>query len=623
MGKILNKVNHPKDIKKLNIKDLKILAKEIREFLLTNISKSGGHLASNLGVTELTIALHYVFDSPKDKLIWDVGHQCYVHKILTGRKEGFKTLRKTDGLSGFPKRKESVHDAFDAGHASTSISAGLGIARARDLKGEDFKVISVIGDGSMTGGMAFEALNDTAHSNTNLIVILNDNQMSIDKNVGGLAKYLNAIRTEPRYIEIKGDVNKILRSIPRVGDGLSHFIEKAKDSIKQFMVPGMFFEEIGFTYVGPVDGHNLDELLSVLKRVKQLPGPILVHVYSTKGRGYKIAENNPTTYHGVASFNVETGESTVKKEDDFSSVFGNKLVQLAKKDKKIVAVTAAMPSGTGLIPFMLKYPERCFDVGIAEQHAVTMSAGLAAQGLKPVIAIYSTFLQRAYDQILHDVCIQNLPVIFGVDRAGIVGADGETHQGVFDIAYLSHIPNMNIMAPRDAQELEQMIEFTLHLQRPAAIRYPRGTAYTLDKISRTPLEYGKAEIVEEGESVAVFGVGSMFKTALEVSKILKEYGCSVTLVNPRFIKPLDEETIKYVSSKNKILVTIEDHAKIGGYGSLVSQYLHDQKIKDVDLVRFGWNDEFIPHGSPNDFYKQFGLTAKQIAEKILQTLEGQ
>ena len=618
---ILDHVDFPKDLKKLNIDQLNQLAKEIRKYLLEHLSKTGGHLASNLGVTELTIALHYVFQSPIDKIIWDVGHQSYVHKMLTGRKTRFKTLRQTKGMSGFPKRTESKHDIFETGHASTSISAALGIARARDLSEEDYNVISVIGDGSLTGGMAFEALNDAGHTGTKLVVILNDNQMSIDMNVGGLSKYLNTLRTEPRYLEIKDDVNKILKKIPKIGETVRKTVEKAKDSVKQFMIPGMFFDELGFNYVGPVDGHDLESLISVLQRVKYMNGPILIHVYTTKGRGYKIAENNPAGYHGVASFDIQTGESYAKKAEDFSAVFGRKIVELAKMDDKIVAVTAAMPTGTGLVPFMNEFPKRFFDVGIAEQHAVTMCAGLASNGYRPILAVYSTFLQRAYDQVLHDVCIQNLPVIFAVDRAGIVGADGETHQGVFDISYLAHIPNITILAPKDARELEKMIEFAFQFKGPVAIRYPRGNAYDLEQYSPEPIIYAKGEILEQGENIAVFALGSMMKLGAKIVKNLKEKNIQVTLINPRFIKPLDIELLLEIANTHKKIITIEDHVKIGGFGSQVLEILNEHNVQDVEVFRFGWEDEFIPHGSVEDLYKAQGLTLEDITVKICEMME--
>lgn len=614
---IIDRINSPNDIKNLTNQELKILSEEIRKFLIDKISKTGGHIASNLGVVELTLALHKEFNSPKDKIIWDVGHQSYVHKIITGRKDKFHTLRKLNGISGFTKRVESEHDVFNTGHSSTSISAALGIAKARDVKGEDFKVVAVIGDGAMCGGMAFEALNDVGHSKNNMIIVLNDNEMSIAKNVGGLSRYLSKIRTQPFYYRAKMDFNNIMQKIPSIGDGVIKTVEKAKGSIKYLIMSGAIFEDLGLTYLGPIDGHNITELVDVFNKAKNLNGPILIHVVTKKGKGYSFAEDNPDKFHGIGSFEVETGETPKKDKVDYSGAFGEYLTQLAKNDKRIVAITAAMTSGTGLGKFAKEFPNRFFDVGIAEQHAVTLAAGLATQGLKPVLALYSTFLQRAYDQVLHDVALQKLPVIFAIDRAGIVGADGETHHGVFDISFLGHIPNMTLMAPRDYKDLQQMLEFAVHYNKgPIAIRYPRGNEETIDK-QHTPIEYGKSEVLKEGNDMAILAVGKMTKTAINVSNDLEAKGVSASVINVRFLKPIDEELVLKCIKDNKKIVVIEDNVKKGGYGSSILEFLNEKSINYSDKVKiFAFPDQFITHGDASELYKMYGLDKDSIVKQL-------
>lgn len=619
MARILDHIHSPQDMKNLNIDQLKVLSKEIREFLIGSISKTGGHLASNLGVVELTLALHYCFDSPKDQMIWDVGHQAYVHKVITGRKERFDTLRKLNGLSGFPKRKESEHDVFDTGHSSTSISAALGLAKARDLMGGNHSVIAIIGDGSLTGGLAFEALNNAGRANSNLIVVVNDNEMSISKNVGGLSKYLSDIRTEPVYLDVKEDVDSMLQRIPGIGKKVAKTVEKAKDSIKYFFVPGMLFEELGFTYVGPIDGHDLPNLINVLGKVKKMKGPILLHVHTKKGKGYKHAEIMPACYHGVSTFDVETGKAIAKKEEEaYSDVFGETMVRLAKVHPKLLAITAAMPSGTGLEAFEKQYPSRFFDVGIAEEHAVTFAAGLAVGGYKPVFAVYSSFLQRAYDQVLHDVCIQKLPVVFAIDRAGIVGADGETHQGIFDLSYLSHMPFMTILAPKNKQELVQMIEFAIaYREGPIAIRYPRGQASTCLEDHKEPIAYGKSEIIHKGKNIGIVAVGTMVEKAETVVQRLKKFGIYPTLMNGRFIQPLDEQALIELAKTHQWIFTMEDNIRSGGFGSKVVECLIDHGMNHVNIHHFAFPNEFIEHGSCKELYEKYQMDEDQMVEKII------
>lgn len=620
MDTLLDAIKEENDIKKIEEKEYPRLAKEIRQFLLEHISKSGGHLASNLGVVELTMALHAVLRFPQDKLIFDVGHQAYTHKILTGRKEEFDTLRKLNGLSGFPKKDESPCDCFETGHSSTSISAALGFAQARDRKGTKETVVAVIGDGALSGGMAFEALNNAARLKSNLIIVLNDNNMSISKNVGGMSHYLNSIRTGPFYEEFKGGVERTLLNIPKVGEPLAHMIKRSKDAVKQFFVPGMFFEEMGLKYVGPIDGHNINELIETLNKVKKLNRPVLLHVITKKGKGYKKAEKYPAHFHGVDSFDLSSGKSFKKKTTTYTEVFSKTLIEEAKTKEDIVAVSAAMPLGTGLSAFEKEFPNRFYDVGIAEEHAVTFAAGMAASGLKPVVAIYSSFLQRAYDQILHDVCIQNLPVVFAIDRSGLVGADGKTHQGIFDVSFLSHIPNMTIMAPMNGKELSKMLKYALSYEGPIAIKYPRGTSGTEyeDKVSE--IEYGKGIYLEKGEEIALICVGHMLEEGKKVYEELKKKGRSVTLVNPRFIKPLDTTLIDELMKSHSLICTIEEGISQGGYGQMVGNYLMKQKWYH-SFLPIAIADEFVPQGTIAELRQQLGIDAKAITEKILNELQ--
>lgn len=615
MYNYLNNINSPKDIKKMNTKELDLLAKDIRKFLVRSVSKTGGHLASNLGVVELTLALHKVFDSPKDKLIWDVGHQAYVHKILTGRKDQFGTLKQFNGLSGFPKECESEHDIFDTGHSSTSISVGSGIACSRDIKGEDFSVVSIIGDGSITGGMALEAINHLGYINTNMIVILNDNEMSIDENVGGMSKYLSAIIKNSNVNKVKDEVEKILNVTPG-GNILYKTANKVKYSIKgKFALQECaFFDSLGITYLGPIDGHDIDELVKILEKVKEQTGPILLHVITKKGKGYKFAEDEPHKYHGVSKFDIKTGLQPSSSKS-ISSVVGEKLIDLATKDERVVAITAAMPSGTGLNKFSDIYPNRYYDVGIAEQHAVTFSAGLAKGGMKPYFAVYSSFLQRAYDQIIHDIAITSKNVTLLIDRAGIVGNDGETHHGIFDLSYLNNVPNMTVMAPKDTKELELMMELSLELEGPMAIRYPRGSSYFIDKGEYKPIELGTYEIINRGENVAILAIGNMVKQSIEAIDILNKSGINPTLVNARFLKPIDENLIMDLAKNHKYVVTVEDNVITGGFGSRINKFIIDNKL-DNKIENIGIKDEFIPHGDVDILYEQCGLSSSCIAQRI-------
>ncbi|MCB2359272.1 1-deoxy-D-xylulose-5-phosphate synthase [Clostridium estertheticum] len=617
MSKTLDNFNNIKEIKEMTIQELNDFAKEIRHFLIEKVSKTGGHLASNLGVVELTLSLYNVFDLDKDKVIWDVGHQSYVHKILTGRKDKFDLLRNYGGLSGFPKREESKYDVFEAGHSSTSISAGAGIARARDLQKGDYNVISVIGDGALTGGMSFEALNDIGFRKTKMIIVLNDNQMSISKNVGGMSKYLSQFRIDPTYNRIKKEINSTLRKIPNVGDGMINSIQKIKNGIKQVVVPGMLFENMGITYLGPIDGHDIKEVSKVLKLAKKTDGPVIIHVITKKGKGYKFAEEQPNKFHGVGPFNPSNGELCSGHKESYSEAFGEQIVTLAKENKNIVAITAAMPEGTGLELFSKKFNNRFFDVGIAEQHAVTMAAGMASQGLKPIFAVYSTFLQRAYDQILHDVCIQNLPVIFAIDRAGIVGQDGETHQGIFDLSYLSHIPNMTIMAPKCIGELKTMLTFAVKQDYPIAIRYPRGGDNPNVEMSPiNDLQRGKWETLLGGGKIAFIATGKMVQNAILVREKLLNMGIESTVVNACFIKPIDKKLLLDLVDKKYSLVTIEDNIVHGGLGSLVLEYVNSLN-KNAKVINLGFNDEFIPHGSVDILYKLYKLDVDGIFDSIL------
>jgi 1-deoxy-D-xylulose-5-phosphate synthase len=618
---LLENVNSPSDIKGMSVQDLKRLADEIRQFLIETISVTGGHFGPNLGVVELTIALHRVFDSPKDKLIWDVGHQAYVHKILTGRKELFPTLRKYKGLSGFPKRKESEHDMFDVGHAATSISAAAGYAMARDLKGEHHHVVAVIGDGAMTGGMAFEAMNHVGHMGTDVIVVLNDNEMSIAPNVGAMSNYLAKLRNHSHYKSVKSEVANLLHKVPSIGDRVAKALERVKDSVKYLMVPGMLFEEIGFTYLGPIDGHNIPLLLEMLEEAKQVRGPVLLHVITKKGKGYAVAEEAPDKFHGVNPFNIETGQApkVVAKAPQYSNVFGDTLRTLAKEDERIVAITAAMPSGTGLSKFAAEFPDRFFDVGIAEQHAATFAAGLACAGMRPVFAVYSTFLQRAYDQVIHDICIQNLPVVFAIDRAGLVGADGETHQGVFDISFLRAVPNMTIMMPKDENELRHMIYTALQQPGPVAVRYPRGEGrgVSMDEAFRT-IPIGKAEILREGnDPVAILALGpGMIELSERAIDLLAAEGIRPMLVNMRFVKPLDTELLLEIAARGYRIVTVEEAVVSGGMGGAILEFYAQNGIHGIDLCPIGLPDQFIEHGSVNQLLESVGVTAERIVEEV-------
>ena len=624
---ILEKINLPDDVKKLNKEEKVILAEEIREEIKNVVSKNGGHLASNLGVVELTIALHSVFDMPKDKIVWDVGHQTYTHKILTGRKEKFKTLRKEDGLAGFPKSEESNYDSFNTGHSSTSISASLGMAKARDIKKENNKVIAVIGDGALTGGMALEALNDAGNSKTDLIVILNDNEMSISKNSGGMARMLTNLRTKKLYEKSNGVVKKILRKIPYLGEKIINLIINIKKGIKQLIIPKMYFEDIGFKYLGPVDGHNIEALENVFKSCKLVRGPILIHIITKKGKGYKFAEENPNKFHSISSFDLVSGEKLEKKKKDYSKVMGEKLVKLAKNDKRIVAITASMEDGTGLNEFASKFPDRFFNVEIAEQHALGFAAGLAKEGMKPVIPIYSSFLQRGYDQIVHDICMQNLPVVICVDRAGIVGSDGETHQGLLDLCFLNSIPNITIMAPKNFLELEKMLEYAIKSNKPIAIRYPRGGGGEGEN-SKDGLEYGsinkisrgKAEVLLEGEDITIISIGKMTEYAYKVACDLKKENINVEVINIRFLKPLDKEKVLKSAIKTKKVITIEDGYLIGGLASSINDILikQDEKIK---ILNMGYPDKFIKQGSVKEIEKKYKMDKDSVKENILKMVE--
>ena len=614
MENILNSVNKPEDLKELNIKQKKQLAEELREFIIDVVSKNGGHLASNLGVVELTIALHSIFDTPKDKIIWDVGHQTYVHKILTGRKEQMYSLRKAGGISGFPKTSESEYDCFNTGHSSTSISAALGMARARDILNEDYKVIAVIGDGSLTGGMAEEALNDAGASKSNVIVILNDNEMSISKNVGGISKLLGKIRTKKIYTKANENVKNRISKIPGLGKKIVGFTSKVKNSIKQLFIPRMYFEDIGYTYLGPVDGNNIEDVETILKQSKTCKGPVLVHIVTKKGKGYKPAEKNPSKFHGTSPFNVKSGNLVKAKQTDYSKVFGNKLVELAKNDNRIVAITAAMTDGTGLGDFKKKYPKRFFDVGIAEQHAIGMAAGMARTGLIPVVPIYSSFYQRAYDQVIHDVCMQNLHVIMCADRAGIVGADGETHQGLSDMSSFSIIPNMTIMAPKDFKELKQMMDFSIKHESPILIRYPRGGEGKNKFKTHYEIALGRSELIKEGCDVTIVAIGKMVERAVDVAKSFSDIGVSTEIINARFLKPFDETAVIKSIKKTKNVITIEDGLLRGGLATTVNELIAKNQLQDVHIKNLGYDDEFVKHGSVSEIEKRYHLDTQSIVD---------
>lgn len=613
---MLEKIQKPNDIKKIPADQLPALAEEIREFIIESLSKTGGHLASNLGVVELTIAMHRVFDLPKDKLIWDVGHQSYTHKILTGRKDGFETLRREGGISGFPKRSESDCDVFDTGHSSTSISAGVGYVRARELKKENYSVVSIIGDGALTGGMAYEALNNAASLKSNFIIVLNDNEMSITENVGGMSSYLSGLRTASAYTGFKMDVTKALNRIPGIGPGMMDAMRKTKSSIKQIIIPGMLFEDMGLTYLGPVDGHNIPQLIKTFQEAKRFEGPILVHVLTQKGRGYEPAMRHPARFHGAGPFDVKTGLPVGKSNPTYTDVFSTVMRKMGDRRKDVAAVTAAMMTGVGLKRFSNMFPDRCFDVGIAEEHAVTFAAALSLGGITPVVAIYSSFLQRAYDQIMHDVCMQNLHVVFAIDRAGLVGYDGETHHGIFDLSYLGSMPNMTILAPKNLWELSDMIKFAVDYDGPIAVRYPRGEAYAGLKEFRAPICLGKSEVIHEGSRVALLAVGSMVKMAEEVQKQLKErMDMDAALVNARFVKPIDEELLRSFADTYELVVTLEENVKDGGFGERVLAFAEEEDLPfGVEIIALP--DRFIPHGSVSYQMKQVGFTPEDICGRI-------
>lgn len=619
---VLERINKPNDIKELSDDELKILTSEIREFLINKISVTGGHLASNLGVVELTIALHRVLNFPEDKLIWDVGHQSYTHKLLTGRKDGFDNLRKYGGMSGFPKRAESDCDCFDTGHSSTSISAGLGYAQAREITGEDYRVVSVIGDGALTGGMAFEALNNAARLKSNFIIILNDNNMSISENVGGMSSYLASFRTADAYLDLKLNVMNSLNRIPVYGNKMVQKIRKTKSGIKQFLIPGMLFEEMGIVYLGPVDGGDIHGIEKLLREAAHIDGPVMIHVMTHKGSGYAPAERHPARFHGTDPFDIDTGiPSNPRIKANYTDIFSTVMRKLGDRDEKVVAITAAMADGTGLKRFRNMFPERFFDVGIAEGHAVTFAAGLAAAGLKPIFAVYSSFLQRAYDQILHDVCIQNLPVVFAIDRAGLVGSDGETHQGIFDVSYLSSIPNMTIMAPKNKWELSDMIKYAVDYEGPIAVRYPRGEAYDELKEFRAPIEYGKGEWLYKESEIVLFALGSMVKTAVEVRTKLQEKGLACSIINARFAKPLDEELLREVTENHKLIVTLEENVITGGFGEHVMSFYQTEQITVINVLNIAIPDEYIEHGNVDILRKEVGIDTDTIVTRTIERYE--
>lgn len=614
---LLEKIQKENDIKQLKPEELEKLAEEIRQFLVEKISVTGGHLASNLGVVELTMALHLAFELPQDKMIWDVGHQSYTHKILTGRRAGFDDLRKYGGMSGFPKRKESECDAFDTGHSSTSISAGLGYVAARDIKGEEHSVISIIGDGAMTGGMAYEALNNASRLKSNFIIVLNDNNMSISENVGGMSRYLNGLRTAEAYTGLKKGVEDTLMKIPVQGEKILYQMKKTKSGLKQLFVPGMFFEDMGITYLGPVDGHDIRKLYKTFQEAKRVDHAVLVHVLTKKGKGYGLAEENPSRFHGIVPFDIETGEAKEKSsKDSYTDIFSKVFCDIAKQNDAVVGITAAMADGTGLARFARMFPDRFFDVGIAEEHALTFAAGLAAGGLKPVVAVYSSFLQRAFDQAIHDVCLQNLPVMIAVDRAGLVGSDGETHQGLFDLSFLNMIPNMTILSPKNRWEMADMVRFCADFQYPVALRYPRGAAYEGLSAFRTPIVYGKSEILYEEEDIAVIFVGHMAELAVQVRDRLKEIGYHCSLINARFVKPLDTEMLEALTKDHRLFVTIEENVLSGGFGEQVLHYVSRAKL-DVGVRCIGIPDDYVEHGNVDLLRREVGLDAETIVKQII------
>lgn len=624
MGKILDNINKPNDIKKISRREYPELAEEIRQFLIQSVSRTGGHLASNLGTVDLTIALHAVLNLPEDKIVWDVGHQAYTHKILTGRKECFEKLRKLDGLSGFPKRHESECDSFDTGHSSTSISAALGMAVANQLNGIDNRVVAVIGDGALTGGMALEALNNVAALNKNFVIVLNDNNMSISENVGSMSKYLNKLRVGEHYNDFKVDVENSLSKIPKIGGRLVRRVKRTKDSIKNLIISGGLFDDLGITYIGPVDGHDINAMIDIFNDALKIEHPIVIHVKTIKGKGYKFAEDSPSKFHGINCFDIETGTEIGiqknKKLMTYTDVFSRTIIKLAKENKKIVAITAAMPDGTGLTDFAKEYPDRFFDVGIAEEHAVTFAAGLAASGYKPVVSIYSSFYQRAYDQILHDVCLQNLPVTFIVDRAGLVGRDGETHQGIFDISFMSAIPNMAIIAPKDTRELVSSLKFAMTYNGPIAVRFSRGTAYVGLGHAEEKIVFGKSQIIEKGKDVALIAVGNMVEETQRAVDVLKEKGVYPTFVNARFLKPLDEKLILQLAKSHRCLIIIEEGIKKGGYGEGIESLISENQINTRTLV-MAIDNQFIEQGAVEELREKIGIDYKNICEKVLEIIK--
>ena len=621
---VLEKIEEPNDIKKLEESELPVLAEEIREFLIQQVAEHGGHLASNLGVVELTMALHLFFRLPEDKIIWDVGHQSYTHKLLTGRKEGFDSLRQFGGMSGFPKRKESRCDSFDTGHSSTSISAGLGYAAAKELTGDSYRVISVIGDGALTGGMAYEALNNASRLKTNFIIVLNDNKMSISENVGGLSRHLSNLRTADAYQGLKNGVTNSLNKIPVYGERMVEQIRRTKSGIKQLLIPGMLFENMGITYLGPVDGHDIGGMLRVFRDASRVDGAVVVHVLTQKGKGYVPAERHPARFHGTEPFHIETGLPLKKRtRANYTDIFSTVMRKLGERDEKVTAITAAMEDGTGLKRFHNLFPERFFDVGIAEEHAVTFGAGLAAAGMKPVVAVYSSFLQRAYDQILHDVCIQDLPVTFAIDRAGLVGSDGETHQGIFDLSWLSSIPNMSIMAPKNKWELSDMVKFAVNYGHPIAIRYPRGEAWAEMKEYRAEIVRGKSEVIYEENQIALLAVGSMVKTACQVRENLKNQGYGCTLVNVRFVKPLDTELLDRLAVSHRLLVTMEENVLSGGFGEHAAHYLQTERGPEhlPKILNIAIKDVYVEHGNVELLRQGLGIDADSVTGRIIEQAE--
>lgn len=618
---VLDKIKKENDIKKLSPQELDLLRSEIREFLVDTISNTGGHLGSNLGVVELTMALHLSFRLPKDKIIWDVGHQSYTHKLLTGRKEEFASLRQLGGMSGFPKAKESKCDSFDTGHSSTSISAALGYAAAREIQGEQYRVVAVIGDGALTGGLAYEALNNSSRLKSNVIIVLNDNEMSISPNVGGMSRCLSLFRTNGTYRNLKDDVTYSLQKIPVYGDQMVQRIRNTKSSIKQLFVPGMFFEEMGIVYLGPVDGHNINAMRRLFEEAKRVDGPVLVHVVTKKGYGYEPAMRHPARFHGTDPFDVETGvPKNPRVKANYTDVFATVMKKLGERNENVVAITAAMEDGTGLRRFRLAYPERFFDVGIAEGHAVTFAAGLAKQGLIPIFAVYSSFLQRAYDEVLHDVCIQDLPVVFAIDRAGLVGSDGETHQGIFDLSYLSHIPNMTVVAPKNKWELSDMMKYAVDFGHPIAVRYPKGLAYDELKEHRTEILFGKSEVLVEGKKVAFFALGSMVKTAMGAAELLKEQGIEATVINARFAQPFDREKIDELEADHTLLVTLEENIKSGGMGEHIALYLAEKRSK-LSILPIAIEDQFVEQGTVEQLFDKLGMSKEAVARRVMEALE--